>query len=132
MVSQNTSTVHACIERARKILLHEQRTNHQDRAIRPGGLEVFASIWAEEISQACNDAGLDLAPIHHFMEYIEGYRKQDPLQRARSLRAALGVLSEMEHNGQSHSPISNSTRNPQSTVPSSTPAKQPPVASQVK
>src|SRR5436305_3706373 len=125
MVSQNTSTVYACIERARKILLHEQRTNHQDRAIRPGGLEVFASIWAEEISQACKEAGLDLAPIHHFMEYIEGYRKQDPLLRAHSLRAALSILSEMEHNGQSHSSTSTSTRSPQSSVPSPAPAKQP-------
>jgi ATP-dependent DNA helicase RecG len=131
MVSQNTSTVHACIERARKILLHEQRTNHQDRAIRPGGLEVFASIWAEEISKACQEAGLDLAPIHHFMEYIEGYRKQDPLQRAHSLRAALTILSEMEHNGQAHSSTANSTRSPQSSVPSPSPVQQPPAASQV-
>src|SRR5437016_4551639 len=129
MVSQNTSTVHACIERARKILLHEQRTNHQDRAIRPGGLEVFASIWAEEISKACKEAGLDLAPIHHFMEYIEGYRKQDPLQRAHNLRAALSILSEMEHSGQAHSSTANNTYGPQPSVPSPAPAQQPPAAS---
>lgn len=132
MVSQNTSTVSACIERARKVLLHEQRTNHQDRAIRPGGVEVFASIWAEEISKACQEAGLDLAPIHHFMEYIEGYRKQDPLQRAHSLRAALSILSEMEHAGQSRSSTSNIAHSPQPAAPSAAPAKQSPAVSQVK
>lgn len=87
------------IERARKVLQHEQRTNHQDQAIKPGGLELFVARWADEASTACKNAGLDLYPIHHFTEHLEGYRKQDPMQRAASLRAALALLNELENNG---------------------------------
>jgi ATP-dependent DNA helicase RecG len=85
------------IERARKILLYEQRTNHQDRAVRPGGLEAFAIHWADEVSAVCKNAGLELRPIYRFTEYLEGYRQQDPMQRAASLRAALAVLNEMSN-----------------------------------
>src|SRR5579875_321049 len=85
------------IERARKILLYEQRTNHQDRAVRPGGLEAFAVHWADEVSAVCKNAGLELRPIYRFTEYPEGYRQQDPMQRAASPRAALEVLNEMSN-----------------------------------
>ncbi len=83
------------IERAKKILQFEQRTNHQDQAIKPGGLEVFAARWAEDTSNICNSAGVDVAPIHHLMEYLAGYRRQDPMQRAASIRSALGILNEL-------------------------------------
>ena len=104
---QNTQNTHnalaTSIERARKILQHEQRTNHQDQAVKPGGLELFVSRWAEEASATCKNAGLDLRPIHHFAEHLEGYRQQDPMQRAASLRAALAILHELDSslNGQS-------------------------------
>src|SRR6266571_5942591 len=87
------------IERARKVLQHEQRTNHQDQAVKPGGLELFAVRWADDASTICKTAGLDLKPIHRFTEHFEGYRQQDPLQRAASLRAALAILDELQSNG---------------------------------
>ena len=98
------------VERARKVLQHEQRTNHQDQAIKPGGLELFVSRWAEETSAACKQAGLDLRPIHHFAEHLEGYRRQDPMQRAASLRAALAILHELENDANGQSSPATSTR----------------------
>src|SRR6266446_208237 len=86
------------IERARKVLQYEQRGNHQDQIVR-GGLEVFVMRWADEIIAACKNAGLDPKPIHRFTEHLEGYRRQDPIQRAASLRAALAILSELESDG---------------------------------
>src|SRR5450759_363918 len=90
------------VERARKVLQHEQRTNHQDQAIKPGGLELFVVRWADEVGSVCKNAGLDLLTlrtIHSFIEYLAGYRQQDPMQRAASLRAALALLNELEQNG---------------------------------
>src|SRR5450759_5823285 len=99
MPDTTNSALAQYIERARKILQHEQRTNHQDRAIKPGGLELFVVRWADEASNICKSAGLDPRPIHSFTEYLEGYRQQDPMQRASSLRAALALLNELEQNG---------------------------------
>jgi len=86
------------IERARKVLQYEQRGNHQDQIVR-GGLELFVVRWADEVIAACKNAGLDPKPIHRFTEHLEGYRRQDPIQRAASLRTALAILSELENNG---------------------------------
>src|SRR5437899_7799558 len=93
------------VERARKVLQHEQRTNHQDQAIKPGGLELFVVRWADQASNACKEAGLDPRPIHSFTEYLEGYRRQDPMQRAASLRAALAILNELNSTGQSNTSV---------------------------
>jgi ATP-dependent DNA helicase RecG len=98
MPDTTNSALAQYIERARKILQHEQRTNHQDRAIKPGGLELFVVRWADEASNICKNAGLDPRPIHSFTEYLEGYRQQDPMQRAASLRAALSILNELDDN----------------------------------
>jgi ATP-dependent DNA helicase RecG len=92
------------VERARKVLQHEQRTNHQDQAIKPGGLELFVVRWADQAQGACKEAGLDPRPIHSFTEYLEGYRRQDPMQRAASLRAALSILNELDGNTSNTSP----------------------------
>jgi ATP-dependent DNA helicase RecG len=86
------------IERARKVLQYEQRGNHQDRVVN-GGLELFVVRWADEASAVCKKAGLDLKPIYRFTEYLESYRRQDPMQRASSLRTALSVLNELEKSG---------------------------------
>ncbi|GAC1559036.1 MAG: hypothetical protein NVS4B1_07760 [Ktedonobacteraceae bacterium] len=99
MSNRMSPTLIEYIERARKILLFEQRTNHQDQAIKPGGLEVFASRWAEDATTASTQAGIDVEPIHHFMDYLIGYRKQDPMQRAASIRSALAILNAMSDNG---------------------------------
>src|SRR5438105_9961632 len=98
MPETTNPTLITYIERARKVLQHEQRTNHQDQAIKPGGLEIFVVRWADETSAACKNAGLDLNPIHHFTEHLQGYRRQDPMQRAASLRAALAILNELDNN----------------------------------
>ncbi|HYL44995.1 MAG TPA: hypothetical protein VEU97_16560, partial [Ktedonobacteraceae bacterium] len=105
------------VERARKVLQHEQRTHHQDQAIKPGGLEVFVGRWADEMSALCKNAGLDLRPVHDFAECLQGYRKQDPMQRVASLRAALAVLHELDtlENTQNDK-ASVSTAQPQTTL----------------
>ncbi|TMD63837.1 MAG: hypothetical protein E6I97_25395, partial [Chloroflexi bacterium] len=115
MSNTTTDALASYVERARKVLQHEQRTHHQDQAIKPGGLELFVVRWADEASAACKKAGLDSGPIHRFTEHLEGYRKQDPMQRAASLRAALAILNELDSNanGQSRNPI---VSPPQSTI----------------
>ena len=121
------------VERARKVLQHEQRTNHQDQAIKPGGIELFVSRWAEEASAACKQAGLDLQPIHHFAEHLEGYRHQDPMQRAASLRAALAILNEVGSPASGQKEIApTSAKQERSTVNKSTsvPLKNTPLTSQ--
>ena len=99
-MSESTNTQLApYIERARKVLQYEQRGNHKDQLVK-GGLELFAVRWADEVSPICKGAGLDLKPIHRFTEQLEGYRRQDPMQRAASLRAALAILNELDDNEQ--------------------------------
>jgi len=71
--------------------------------------------WADEVIAACKNAGLDPKPIHRFTEHLEGYRRQDPIQRAASLRAALAILGELESDGAA------------TPVRSTTPAKVTPV-----
>src|SRR5437588_11892033 len=99
MSNTTSNAIAAHIDRARKVLQHEQRTNHQDQAIKPGGLELFVVRWADETTTICKQAGLDIRPIHQFTEHLEGYRQQDPMQRAASLRAALAILNELDNDG---------------------------------
>ncbi|HJT55117.1 MAG TPA: DEAD/DEAH box helicase, partial [Ktedonobacteraceae bacterium] len=113
------------IERARKVIQYEQRGNHQDRVVQ-GGLELFAVHWADEVSTVCKNAGLDLGPIHRFTEHLEGYRQQDPMQRAASLRAVLAILNELGNdgkNGQHGEALRANTRDArpnQSSIPTNT------------
>src|ERR1051326_7245194 len=98
MTNQTNGALNIRIERARKVIQHEQRTNHQDKAVSAGGLEAFAARWADEAKTICQENKGDIALIHRFMEHLEGYRRQDPLQRASNLRAALAILKELgEH-----------------------------------
>src|SRR5579859_301598 len=99
MSNQTASQLTTLVERARKVLHYEQRGNHQDKVV-TGGLELFVVHWAEEASAICKEAGLDLKPVYRFTEHLEGYRQQDPMQRAASLRAALSILNELASNGQ--------------------------------
>ncbi|HEY1350826.1 MAG TPA: ATP-dependent DNA helicase RecG [Ktedonobacteraceae bacterium] len=98
----DTTQITLYIERARKVLQYEQRNNHQDRLVQ-GGLQLFVARWAEEFSAAGQEAGLDLHPVARFMEHIEGYRHQDPMQRAANVRAALTILDLLERDGTSAS-----------------------------
>ncbi|MGZ3630489.1 MAG: ATP-dependent DNA helicase RecG [Ktedonobacteraceae bacterium] len=111
MPDSTNSQLAPLIERARKVLQYEQRGNHQDRVVN-GGLELFVVRWADEVSAVCKKTGLDLKPIYRFTEYLEGYRRQDPMQRASSLRTALSVLDELEHNK-----VNDKTGNPGKAVP---------------
>src|SRR6266705_7163429 len=105
MSNTTTDALASYVERARKVLQHEQRTHHQDQAIKPGGLELFVVRWADEASATCKKAGLDSGPIHRFTEHLEGYRQQDPMQRAASLRAALAILNELDNFGRDNNVI---------------------------
>src|ERR1700737_2609177 len=82
------------VERARKVLQYEQRANHQDKLVQ-GGLELFATRWAEECGTFCRASGLDVRPLQQFMGHVEDYRNQDPIQRATNIRAALAILDGM-------------------------------------
>lgn len=96
MSNRNTATLTTYVERARKVLQHEQRTNHQDQAIKPGGVEAFTARWYADASALCQTTGQDTGPVHRFAQHLSGYHEQDPIQRAASLRAALAILSELE------------------------------------
>src|SRR5437667_12576074 len=96
MSNTTTDALASYVERARKVLQHEQRTHHQDQAIKPGGLERFISRWADETTNACKQAALDQRPIYRVIEHLEGYHSQDPLQRAASLRSAFAALDELD------------------------------------
>lgn len=95
MSQTHTNALAPHIERARKILHHEQRTNHQDKAILGGGLESFATRWVDEARPLLQDAGIDPSPLQHFQTYLEGYRQLAPAERANHLRSALTVLNEL-------------------------------------
>ena len=116
MTNKQTTSLTTYIERARKILQFEQRTNHQDRAIKPGGLESFIARWYEDTSVLCQQNGLDITVLHRFAEYLEGYHAQDPLQRASNLRAALAMLDEIAGRSRADSPS-------QPTQPTALPAQ---------
>ncbi len=100
MSTQINAVLAPYVARARKVLQLEQRANHQDTVVKPSGLELFVVRWVEETRAVCKSAGLDLAPIHRFAEHLEGYRRQDPMQRASSLRAALAILDNLDGHGQ--------------------------------
>jgi ATP-dependent DNA helicase RecG len=86
------------IERARRILQHEQRTGHNDTAVKPGGLETFIERWAQEMRSARQhgDLGLYAAdgnpPEEVIARLIGGYHELDGMQRAAKVRAALALL----------------------------------------
>lgn len=96
MAKQNHAALTAYVERARKVLQHEQRTNHQDRAIRPGGMEAFVARWSSDTRAICQNEGLNPEPILRFTQLLGEYSRQDPMQRVASLRAALAILNELD------------------------------------
>ncbi|WP_069804305.1 ATP-dependent DNA helicase RecG [Thermogemmatispora onikobensis] len=113
------------IERARKVLQHEQHTNHQDQAVKPGGLEAFVRRWLDEIGPVCHASGRDLRPFYRLASCLEGYRQQDPLQRAANLRAALALLNELESED-SAVPGRQPSSGPRSSAPPNEPLGQSP------
>src|SRR5579875_4156301 len=73
-------------ERARKILLHEQRTNHADVAVM-GGLASFFSRWASDA--ASHPQAQRLAAM------FADYATLDPMQRVARVRSALALLADV-------------------------------------
>jgi ATP-dependent DNA helicase RecG len=96
MSNQQTITLITYVERARKVLLYEQRMNHQDQAIKPGGVEAFTTRWYADTSAVCQTPGQDSDLLQRFVAYLTDYHQQDPVQRAASLRAALSILNALE------------------------------------
>ncbi len=127
MANQKQSALAPYVERARKVLQYEQKTHHQDQAIKPGGLERFLARWADETTSVCKNAALDQQPIYRFIEQLEGYHSQDPLQRASSLRAALAVLNELD--APTNAPTSSTASAARATAPvekaAHTPGREP-------
>jgi ATP-dependent DNA helicase RecG len=89
------------IEKARKILLHEQRLGHTDQTVRPGGLEAFVARWAEEVSTLRQSGalgedgsaqGTPLPVEQALQQLLQGYHALDPMRRASQVRAALARL----------------------------------------
>ena len=113
------------IEKARKILLHEQRLGHNDQTVKPGGLEAFVAHWAEEVGRLrqAGELGEDGSgqhsplPVEQTIQHLlAGYRAHDPMQRAVQVRAALARL-----NGQ-NGPAAPAVPPPAAGVPSATQA----------
>jgi ATP-dependent DNA helicase RecG len=89
------------IEKARKILLHEQRLGHTDQTVRPGGLEAFVARWAEEVSNLRQTGalgedgsaqGTPLPVEQAVQQLLQGYHTLDPMRRAAQVRAAIACL----------------------------------------
>jgi ATP-dependent DNA helicase RecG len=85
--------MHPAIERARKILLHEQRIGHTDQAVKPGGLEAFITRWSATV--AGEQPPLDRERLQNLARLFVGYRALDPMQRAARVRAGLAALETL-------------------------------------
>jgi ATP-dependent DNA helicase RecG len=92
------------IERAQHILAHEQRSGHQDSAVKPGGIEAFIERWATQM-RAARDRGEIAAPPAGasgrfpevaILHLLTSYRALDPMQRAAKIRAALALLDALD------------------------------------
>ncbi len=92
---------HPLVERARHVLAHEQRTGHQDAAVKPGGLETFIRRWSEEARAARErQDGLPLGPDGRpaedtLAQALSGYAALDPMRRAAQIRRALALLDTL-------------------------------------
>jgi ATP-dependent DNA helicase RecG len=109
-VSQGLHAGQTIAERARRVLLHEQRTGHADVAVKPGGLEAFVAHWADEVHAArvrgeLGGPGSDAhspTPEDAVVRALAGYRGQDPMQRAAAIRAALALLDRLAGDGRAN------------------------------
>ena len=117
----------ALIERAQRILTFEQRSGHQDTAVRPGGIEAFIERWSSQMLDARNRGEIAAPPAGAsgrfpevaILHLLTGYRALDPMQRAAKIRAALALLDALE-TPDAPEPSSSAGK------PSPTPAARPP------
>ncbi|HEY7782350.1 MAG TPA: ATP-dependent DNA helicase RecG [Ktedonobacterales bacterium] len=102
-MSQGPNGARTIAERARKVLLHEQRTGFVDGAVKPGGLEAFIAHWAREVRAARDRDEIGArttnadgpAPEDAIARLLTGYHDQDPMQRTARVRAALALLDSL-------------------------------------
>ena len=91
-----TASLQPLADRARRILLHEQRTGHDDAAVKPGGLEAFIRHWVDEVhaarasTEVANGDGKPAEEV--LLRLMAGYHALDPMQRAARVRSALALL----------------------------------------
>ncbi|HEU0025496.1 MAG TPA: ATP-dependent DNA helicase RecG [Ktedonobacterales bacterium] len=78
------------IERARRILLHEQKTGHADAAVKPGGLESFLAHWTDDLRATGRPEALEMAAL--MGQRLASYHTLDPMRRTAQVRAALALL----------------------------------------
>ena len=98
--TQNRSPLADLLERARRVLLHEQRTGHADIAVRPGGISSFIVHMGGEIKEARTRGMLpagalspDAIPVEQALaELFREYQLLDPMRRAANVRLALSLL----------------------------------------
>ncbi|HEX8034336.1 MAG TPA: ATP-dependent DNA helicase RecG, partial [Ktedonobacterales bacterium] len=136
-----TDTTPVLLERARRVLQHEQRTGHADVAVKPGGLEAFVTQWSSDVrtaraqGQIAQTMGRSAGPPPEdaIARLFAGYRALDPMQRAAKVRAALALLDAIKSKiaqrpAGSSRPLPPKTA-PDSALPTSLPTHaRPPVA----
>ncbi|HEX9035945.1 MAG TPA: ATP-dependent DNA helicase RecG [Ktedonobacterales bacterium] len=77
------------IERARRILLFEQRSGHADTAVNTG-LESFVARWSDDLRATGQPEAGELATL--IGQRLANYHALDPMRRTAQLRAALALL----------------------------------------
>src|SRR5689334_21754544 len=91
-----TGAPHPLVERAIRILRHEQRTGHTDSAVKPGGLESFVTRWVQDVRAARNRGELGERTFEETVrQQIACYAGLDPMQRAAHVRSALAALESV-------------------------------------
>ena len=140
----NPGGAQALIDRARRVLAHEQRTGHGDTAVKPGGLEAFITRWAGEVRAARLGGAIAAgsshasgpAPEEAIVRLLAGYHALDPMSRAAKVRAALALLDTIKAAPTSRTPGPDASNAPQgrteahqttsSRTPDDRPASTPP------
>ena len=96
---QRKESAGSLIERARRVLLHEQRTGHADVAVKPGGLTSFITFWSKEMEEARESGPAATGHTlvgdqveHSLVKLFLDYQTQDPMRRAANVRSALALL----------------------------------------
>jgi ATP-dependent DNA helicase RecG len=119
-----TDAPHPLVERAIRILRHEQRTGHTDSAVKPGGLESFVARWVEDVRAARSRGELSERPFEEAVrQQIAGYAGLDPMQRAACVRSALAALESVSGASLRQAPAPQ--QRPAAQPP--TPTRKPPV-----
>ena len=90
-------------ERVRRVLQHEQRTNHADVAVKPGGLTLFFANWTAEAR------AFDHPYAERFATLFADYATSDPMQRSAKVRAALALLANSPQEMHSNDSMQKST-----------------------